>query len=67
MSSKDKILQRRRLDESLRKAHLKMLRDKALHGQQVIYCDSQGEPVIVDARKALDSFLEKFPEMAGAC
>lgn len=64
MSNKDKISLRRRLDVSLRKAHLKMLRDKALHGQQVIYCDSQGAPQIVDATQALDTFLTKFPEMA---
>lgn len=64
MSNKDKISLRRRLDVSLRKAHLKMLRDKALHGQQVIYCDSQGDPLIVPAAEALDTFLAKFPEMA---
>ena len=41
-----------------------MLRDKALHGDSVIYCNRQGDPIIVPASKALDDFVTLFPQFA---
>lgn len=58
MSPKDKANLHARLGVSLRKAHEKMLRDKALHGDTVIYCNRQGDPIVVPAEEALRDFLE---------
>lgn len=64
MSNKDKDNLRKRVEQSLLKAHDKMLRDKALHGDSVIYCNRQGDPIIVPASEALDDFVTLFPQFA---
>ncbi|MCM1164278.1 MAG: hypothetical protein NC339_08535 [Muribaculaceae bacterium] len=61
MSPKDKQNLRSRLNKSLLHAHEKMLRDKALHDDTVIYCNRQGDPIIVPAQQALDNFRLRFP------
>lgn len=61
MSPKDKKTLRSRLNASLLKAHEKMLRDKALHDDKVIYCNLQGDPIIVPAAQALAEFKQRFP------
>ncbi|MCM1521365.1 MAG: hypothetical protein NC039_01775 [Muribaculaceae bacterium] len=61
MSPKDKQTLRSRLGKSLLHAHEKMLRDKALHGDTVIYCDRQGDPIIVPATQALEDFQARYP------
>lgn len=63
MSPKDKQTLRSRVEKSLLKAHEKMLREKALHGDTVIYCNRQGDPIVVPADEALASFIAQFPAM----
>ncbi len=58
MSPKDKANLHARLGISLRTAHEKMLRDKALHGDTVIYCNRQGDPIVVPAEEALRDFID---------
>ena len=53
MSPKDKQRLRRSLEQGLRHAHEKMLREKLMRGDTVIYSNSQGEPVATSPQDAL--------------
>lgn len=61
MSNKDKQAIRKKVAMGLRIAHEKMLREKILRGDSVIYSNRQGEPVCVDPSVALQEMLEAHP------
>lgn len=63
MSSKDRTLQRARVYQGLLEAHYKMLTERAIHGDSVVYGDRKGLPQIVPASLALDQFMVRFPNV----
>lgn len=58
MSSEERLAFSKKLNRALLQAHEKMLREKIILGQPVIYGDSNGQPIEVDPTDALCRFLE---------
>lgn len=62
MLSRDKKSLRKKIEQGLRIAHEKMLREKMLHKDSVIYANSLGEPIYVNPEKALADMLAAHPD-----
>lgn len=59
MSDKEKIDLIQRLNIGLKQSYEKLLRHKAALGQDMVFADENGQPLIVPAREALAEYEQQ--------
>lgn len=59
MSEKEEIKLFDKIDRGLKESYEDLLRNKAALGQDMVFADDKGKPLIVPAREALDEYYKK--------